>query len=122
MAAHILAKCWRKYAVDIELVESPEVKIIGVGEGSTPRIKAFFDFIGVKESEWMPKCNATYKNGISFKGWSSKIGCEEYFHPFWAQTDQFILPAFYETIDLKRKGYDVDVHPDQFFLESYLAR
>ena len=32
------------------------------------------DTIGVDESEWMPKCSATYKNGISFVGWSTRPG------------------------------------------------
>jgi hypothetical protein len=34
------------------------------------------------DAEWMPACNATYKNGVTFKDWSTKPGYESYFHPF----------------------------------------
>ena len=52
------------------MIESSAIGIIGVGEGSTPQFKAFFDELGIAESEWMPRCNATYKAGIEFGGWS----------------------------------------------------
>ena len=67
MAACLIAKAWPQHKVTV--VESPDIGIIGVGEGSTPQLKAFFDTLGLAESEWMPKCNATYKAGISFHGW-----------------------------------------------------
>lgn len=50
------------------MLESPAVGIVGVGEGSTPWLRGFFDLLGIEESEWMPECNATYKCGITFDG------------------------------------------------------
>ena len=58
----------------VTLIESSEIGIIGVGEGSTPQLKAFFDHLGIAESEWMPACDATYKLGIRFAGWSGREG------------------------------------------------
>ena len=66
MTANLLAKKWQQYNFKITLVESPSIGIIGVGEGSTPKLKDFFDELGIDESEWMPECNATYKSGIQF--------------------------------------------------------
>lgn len=107
--------------VEVQLIESPQIGIIGVGEGSTPRLKHFFDSVGVDENEWMPKCNASYKNGISFVGWSSKPGCKSYFHPFASFVDKKTQSAFFYNALLKRKGFDVETLPDKFFLTAYLA-
>lgn len=105
----------------VTLVESPEIGIIGVGEGSTPQLKAFFDELGIAEAEWMPRCNATYKNGIRFSGWSEAPGFESYFHPFQTALDHHTAPAFFFRTRARRTGRDVYAHPDRFFLLSRLA-
>ncbi|MBV2128561.1 tryptophan halogenase family protein [Arsukibacterium indicum] len=121
MAANLLACKWP--GTEICLVESKQIGIIGVGEGSTPHLKLFFDAIGVTDLQWMPRCNATYKNGITFDKWSAVSGFESYFHPFAAQTDDvFTVPLFFRNIQARMQGYDVDAHPDNYFLETYLAR
>ena len=74
MTANLLHRRWADSGTKVALVESPEIGIIGVGEGSTPQLKAFFDEIGISEAEWMPRCNATYKAGIEFVGWSERPG------------------------------------------------
>lgn len=121
MAATLMAQRWTPAVARIRVVESPEIGIIGVGEGSTPQLKAFFTSIGLSESEWMPKCNATYKNGISFHHWSTAPGCETYFHPFTAPIDAHTAPAFSYHCHLRRRGADVVVHPSRFFLSAKLA-
>lgn len=105
----------------VTLVESPEIGIIGVGEGSTPQLKVFFDELGIAEAEWMPRCNATYKTGIRFHGWSNVPGFESYFHPFQTALDQFTAPAFFFRTRARRTGRDVWAHPDRFFLPARLA-
>jgi len=50
MAATLLIKRWRSRQVEISVIESESIGIIGVGEGSTPQLKSFFDTIGVDES------------------------------------------------------------------------
>jgi tryptophan 6-halogenase len=119
MAACLLAKAWPQHQVTV--VESPEIGIIGVGEGSTPQLKAFFDGLGIAECDWMPKCNATYKTGISFHGWSERAGFEGYFHPFITQVDSFTASQFYFHTRARRTGRDVWAHPDRFFLPAKLA-
>ncbi len=39
----IMAKGWISKGFTIQVLESPDVGIIGVGEGSTPALKTFFD-------------------------------------------------------------------------------
>lgn len=105
----------------ITLVESSEVGPIGVGEGSTPALKAFFDALGICEADWMPRCNATYKSGIRFSGWSAAPGFESYFHPFHTQFDRDHIKALQHNSRLRRTGVDVHAHPDLFCYSHYLA-
>lgn len=120
MAACLLAKRWPQHEVTV--IESPEIGIIGVGEGSTPQLRAFFESLGVNEADWMPACNATYKAGISFHGWSNAEGFESYFHPFQTEIDHHTTPHFFFHTRARRTGRDVWAHPDRFFLSSQLAR
>lgn len=119
MAACLLAHHWPHHRISV--VESPDIGIIGVGEGSTPQLKAFFDTLGIAEAEWMPKCNATYKAGIRFFGWSERLGFESYFHPFHTQIDLFTEPQFAFHTRARRTGRNVWAHPDRFFLPASIA-
>jgi tryptophan 6-halogenase len=119
MAACLIAKHWPQHAVTV--IESPDIGIIGVGEGSTPQLRAFFATIGLSEAEWMPKCNATYKAGISFHGWSEREGFSSYFHPFHTEVDGFTEHAFAFHTRARRTGRDVYAHPDRFFLPARIA-
>lgn len=121
ISANAMIDSWAGKGVDIALIESPEIGTVGVGEGSTPQLKLFFDTIGVQESEWMPKCNATYKNGISFVNWSTKPGFDRYFHPFTAVADKHTKTGFYFNTYARRRGIDVHAHPDRFFLAARLS-
>ncbi|HEY4070118.1 MAG TPA: tryptophan halogenase family protein [Sphingomicrobium sp.] len=122
MTANLLRRRWSDQGTKVSLIESKDIGIIGVGEGSTPQLKAFFDEIGVSEAEWMPRCNATYKAGIEFAGWSDKPGFERYFHPFPTDVDGFTQGQFFYSTRARRTGRDVPAHPDPFFLPTRIAR
>jgi tryptophan 6-halogenase len=121
MTACLLVQAWGTMGANITLLESPDVGIIGVGEGSTPQLRAFFQKLGLAEADWMPRCNATYKNGISFKGWSDRGGYGDYYHPFATAVDDQTLPIFLYNTRARRTGRDVWAHPDRFFLPAYLS-
>ena len=113
MAANLFAQAWP--SAQVTVIESPEIGIIGVGEGSTPQLKAFFDTLGIAEAQWMPACNATDKNGIVFRGWSDRAGYDRYFHPFPSSLDLHTAPAFFDATLRRRHGQDVWAHPSRFF-------
>jgi len=121
LTASLMAKKWGARGFDITLIESPDIGVIGVGEGSTPPLREFFQLLDIKESEWMPECNATYKNGIRFDHWCTKPGFKSYFHPFVSGLDVFSLHSFEYNTLVRRRGIDVEAHPDKFFLTSFLA-
>lgn len=126
MAANLFAKRWNGAAggrrAVVTVIESPDIGIIGVGEGSTPQLKAFFDDLGLAERDWMPRCNATYKVGIAFHGWSARPGYESYFHPFPTGVDDQSADAFFTNCAARRGGFALEAHPDKFFLPAALAR
>ena len=121
MTANLLNHRWGPLGTRVSLIESSDIPIIGVGEGSTPQLKHFFDTLGISEPDWMPRCNATYKTGIGFHGWSQRPGFETYFHPFPTAVDGFTAPQFFYNSRARRTGRDVHAHPDRFFLPTALA-
>ncbi|WP_298090368.1 tryptophan halogenase family protein [uncultured Sphingomonas sp.] len=119
ITANLLAHAWPDAA--ITLVESPDIATIGVGEGSTPTLRRFFEMIGVAERDWMPRCQATYKAGIRFVGWSPAAPWTDYSHPFTTQIDVHTEGAFVLNCRNRRLGHDVPVQPDDFLLNGVLA-
>ncbi|MEO0576665.1 MAG: tryptophan halogenase family protein [Pseudomonadota bacterium] len=121
MAANLFAARWPTHTVHTALIESPDIGTVGVGEGSTPALKRFFDLIGVSDAQWMPECGATYKLGIRFDGWSPESGIDSYAHPFFSKVDTFTQHALTVNCKTRRLGLDVHTRPDDFFLNALLA-
>jgi len=121
MTALLFARSLIERGVTITVLESPSVPIIGVGEGSTPWLRGFFDSLAIEEAEWMPACHATYKCGIAFEGWSTKPGFERYFHPFASMLDNLTMTQFVHNVEARVKGASLHAHPDRFFIAARLA-
>ncbi len=68
----------------INVIESPDIGIIGVGEATVHSIRFFFGAMGLDEAELMAETNATVKSGIMFRNWMKPVEgkTHEYFHPF----------------------------------------
>lgn len=122
MAASLLHHAWDRHGTKITLLESNDIGIIGVGEGSTPFLRQFFQQLEIPESEWMPYCSATYKCGIRFPEWTHEKGHRSYFHPFFSQLDLTTAEAFFHNCSLRRRRHSAVTHPDNFFVSAALAR
>ncbi|MET7395832.1 tryptophan halogenase family protein [Dactylosporangium sp. NPDC005572] len=66
--------------IDVTVVESAQVSRIGVGEATFSTIRHFFDYLGLDEADWLPKCAGGYKLGIRFQNWRRPD--EHFYHPF----------------------------------------
>lgn len=122
MAANLFAKKWHGKPVNIKLVESPDVGIVGVGEGSTPTLKRFFEMMDIQEADWMIRCNATYKLNIRFNDWSPNSIHQSYSHPFPTQVDTFNTRAFMVNTRTRRMGLETHVKPEDFLLNGILSK
>lgn len=122
MSALILADTVASKGIEIMVLESPAVGTIGVGEGSTPALKRFFDSLKISENEWMPQCNATFKSGITFDGWSTRPGFTHYFHQFSTMVDKLTQPVFIANAQARLQGVDAPALPDDYFLSHLLVK
>lgn len=84
-ANHLGVELGRDPDIEITLIESTDIPVIGVGEGTVPRIKETLQKFGISELDLLMTCDATFKQGIKFSNWMSaeKYGKNHfYYHPF----------------------------------------
>lgn len=69
----------------VTLVESDEVPVIGVGEGTWPSMRDTLRRIGLSETAFVRRCQVSFKQGSRFDGWirgaAAQAG-DRYYHPF----------------------------------------
>ena len=71
----------QKTGFTVTLVESPNVPIIGVGEGTWPTLRSSLKKMGVSETDFFRHCNAAFKQGAKFARWSTGTDDDYYYHP-----------------------------------------
>src|SRR5690242_19909832 len=54
----------------ITVIESPDIGIIGVGEGTFPTIRSTLSALEIEEARFLRESNATFKQGIRFDDWA----------------------------------------------------
>lgn len=64
--------------LDIKIISSSQIGIIGVGEGSTEHWKMFMTMCDIPLGELLVQTRATHKNGIRFENWTDHT--PDYFH------------------------------------------
>jgi len=79
--------------VTVTLVESPNVPIIGVGEGTWPTLRTTLAKIGVSESDLFRECDAAFKQGAWFARWTTGAEDDGYYHPL-------MLPQSFHQLNL----------------------
>src|SRR5512142_1594736 len=67
--------------LDVTLIESETIGILGVGEGTWPTMRNTLRKIGVSETEFFRECCASFKQGAKFSGWASGAEDDFYYHP-----------------------------------------
>jgi tryptophan 6-halogenase len=103
MTAAYLGKALQE-TVRITVIEAPSIPRIGVGEASVPNLqRAFFDYLGIAEEDWMRECNASFKTAVKFINWrtpgeNSPVARtfggrpDHFYHPFGLLPDQDGIP------------------------------
>ena len=95
--------------LDITLVESSEIGIVGVGEATVPTIRAFHRNLGIDEVDFMRNCQAGIKLGIGFENWA-RIG-DRYVHSFGlVGKSPWIAPFHHFWLHAKSLGFGGDLN------------
>lgn len=84
-ANHLGAELSRDPEIEITLIESKDIPVIGVGEGTVPLIRNSLQTFGISEVDLLLHCDATFKTAIKFANWmsSEKYGQDNfYYHTF----------------------------------------
>ncbi len=87
----------------VDLIESQDIGIVGVGEATLPHIRGFVEKLGIDEAAFMKATHATYKLGIDFRDFG-RIG-ESYIHPFGSFGEEVGGIGFHHYwLELQRQG------------------
>jgi len=89
---------------EVILVESPDVKNLGVGEGTWPTMRDTLRLLGIAEKQFLSECDASFKQASKFVGWQQG-GEDKYYHPFTA-------PAGFGAVNLVEAWHDEDCPGD----------
>jgi tryptophan halogenase len=79
MTAAALGKSFGRQ-LEVTLVESEEIGIIGVGESTVPHLRDFNSLLEIHEADFVRQTKGTFKLGIQFNDWR-RIG-DSYMHGF----------------------------------------
>src|ERR1700739_1662239 len=80
IAARHLARI-KAGSFSVTLIESPDIRIIGVGEGTWPTMRSSLEKMGVSETELFRQCDASFKQGGKFAHWTTGAPEDIYYHP-----------------------------------------
>ncbi len=88
--------------VEIELVESEEIGIIGVGEATIPPIQQVNSVLGIDEGEFLRETKATIKLAIRFENWGAEG--DSYYHTFGSAGRNLAFASFHHFWARARKA------------------
>lgn len=84
-ANHLGLELSTRAGFSISVIESKDIPIIGVGEGTVAVIRKSLEDFGINEAELLLRCDTTFKMGIKFIDWMlPKEGRKDnfFYHPF----------------------------------------
>jgi tryptophan halogenase len=79
----------KRLNIQVDLIYSKTIGIIGVGEGSTEHWREFMQFIGIDPYALIKECDATYKCGTMLKNWGNRDYLHSVIAPFDSKFSQY---------------------------------
>ena len=105
--------------LDVTLIESADIGIIGVGEATIPTVRAFHHLLSIDEPEFMRESNATFKLGIEFDNWAREG--DRYFHAFGKiGKSPWMAPFHHMWLEARSQGFGGSL--DDYCLELQAAK
>ena len=122
ITANMVAEACRRLDCVVELVESADIPTIGVGEGTWPSMRMTLRRSGLSEDEFLRTCDASFKQGTRFLGWSGRQVGDDYCHPFSLPVEYASLnPAAYWLASESKTPFAEFVTPQARLIERGLA-
>jgi tryptophan halogenase len=118
MTASTLVKAFPDW--DITLIESPKVASVGVGESTTQLFRQWTHFLDLKDEDWMPACDATYKISVRFHNFN-KIGDRPWQYPFGSPRTDIDIPPDVWWYAQSQRGWTNDQFARDFYVSAYCA-
>ncbi|WP_114326407.1 tryptophan halogenase family protein [Candidatus Colwellia aromaticivorans] len=92
-------------AIQVTLIESPDIPTIGVGEGTWPTMRKTLAELGISETVFLKRCNASFKQATKFVNWKQapQNGINNhYYHLFTSMFDsnEFNLAPYWNLGDI----------------------
>ena len=120
LAARLKAATSR--GLSVTLVESPNVPTIGVGEGTWPTMRGTLNKMGIRETDFIRECKASFKQGGKFARWHTGASDDYYYHPL-------VLPQGFQNTNLaphwleddRGKSFSEAVCPQDYLCDRGLA-
>ncbi len=116
-------RCEPPDQVEITLVESKDIGIIGVGEATLAHIKRMMVAMEINEMAFMRSCDASFKNAIKFIGF--RRPGEAFWHPFTqvAHVNRYSMVNLW--LEAQRRGFPTSyaetVAPDPIMCDRHKA-
>ena len=124
--------------LEITVMESADIGVIGVGEGTFPTIRSTLQFLGIDEKQFVRSTSATFKQGIRFMDWAHapRNGQRhQYYHPFeapfyaegmnlvpyWLLQDPATRAPFAQAVTLQERVLQAQRAPKRFADAPYAA-
>ena len=106
--------------LEVTVLESHDIGVIGVGEGTFPTIRTTLQFLGIDERRFIREASATFKQGIRFVDWARAPvdgRHHEFLHPFeapfytegtslvpyWLLQDEATRPPFAQAVTIQQR-------------------
>ncbi len=96
--SHYCLPALQNGSLNITVIESPNIPIIGVGEATAPGLAHTFQSIGVNETEFIRQSNAAFKLSGYFDGWNVDMAgrARQWINPFMvASTVEDVSPGYH---------------------------
>lgn len=126
LSAGIIAAYLQKHhskKINITLLESSDIPTVGVGEGTWPTMRRTLKDMGIRETEFIKKCNVSFKQGAKFAKWVTGENDDYYYHPLELPTGMFEnnLATSWLNINNAQPPFAQYVSAQQSICESGLA-
>ncbi|WP_299793892.1 tryptophan halogenase family protein [uncultured Shewanella sp.] len=120
-ANHLGKAALNNELLSVTLIESPDIPTIGVGEGTVPAIRQSLQSFGISETEFIRRCDVTFKQSIKFANWLDKEvhGQLNFYHHLFDMPSSLGTELTQSWLAEKGRAYAEVISPQHAVCEAY---